>query len=730
MIWQEYHIRGMDCAEEVKLLKQALRPLLGVADAEESLRFDLLNAKLSVRLAAGSGDAVVAAIASTGLSARPWLPNGGPERTASFRERHSRSILSAASALAIVVAFLTHAFGHGFRSALGMDSGEPGAIAGRLDLPLASAALYLVAVGLAYYYVLPRAWAAARRMRPDMNLLMVLAVAGALLLGEFLEAASVGFLFGLSLLLESWSIGRARKAISTLMALAPDTARVVDDCCGGERKLLPVAQVAVGARILVRPGEKIPLDGDVLVGESAVDQSPITGESIPVARAAGDQVYAGSINGDGLLEIVVTRPSSDSTFARILRLVEEAQSRRARSEQWVERFALYYTPVMLGISFLIAVLPPLLFGGPWREWIYQALVILVIACPCALVISTPVSVTAGLARAARRGVLIKGGVFLELPARLKAIAVDKTGTLSLGKPSVEAIVPMAGQSETELLALAASLESQSNHPLARAVRAKARTMGVQFVAAEGMRISQGRGLGGTLGGERYHIGNRAFLAERGIDLSDLSARAAELEASGHSLLILAGSAGLLGMIGVRDELRPEAREALRRLAELGIEHRVVLSGDNSAVVSAIATEAGADESRGELLPADKADAVRELRERYGLCAMVGDGINDAPALATADLGIAMGAIGTDAAIETADIALMTDDLLRLPWLIRHSRRVLAVIKQNIALALGLKLIFMAMALAGIATLWMAIVADMGASLLVIFNGLRLLGDRS
>jgi len=717
MTWQHFRIKGMDCAEEVGLLRRELLPLVG---DEERLRFDLINAKLSVALPAeGQAAALVAAIARTGLSATPWhdaisCSCCAPEE--SFWERRGRILLTVFSGLLILVAFLADSLTRGLTGALGGNHGVA---------PAGVVLLYLAAVLSGIWFVAPRAWASARRLRPDMNLLMFLAICGALLIDEYFEAATVTFLFALALMLESWSVGRARRAIRALMELAPQTARVLDgEGSNGEER--PVAEVPPGSRVLVRPGEKVPMDGHVLEGHSAVDQSPLTGESIPVEKTAGDEVFAGSLNGDGLLVVEVERAAHDSTLAHILRLVEEAQSRRANSERWVERFAYWYTPAMLGVAALLAVLPPLILGGGWLHWLYQALVILVIACPCALVISTPVSIVAGLARAARAGVLIKGGVYLEMPARLRAVAFDKTGTLSSGRPRLEAVIPAEGFSERDLLALAASLEVQSGHPLARAVTAGAEAAGLPLRPVERLQLLQGRGVAGELDGRSYWVGSERLLVERDLGLAELAADAARLEDGGHTLLFVMNETRLLGLLAVRDALRPDAAEALAELERLGIEHRIILSGDNKRVAHALAGEVGADEVRAELLPADKARAVDELRVAYGSCAMVGDGVNDAPALAAADLGIAMGAVGSDAAIETADIALMTDDLRRLPWLLRHSRRVLRVIKENVILALGLKLVFMGLAVAGIATLWMAIAADMGASLLVIANGLRLL----
>ncbi|MBM4118034.1 heavy metal translocating P-type ATPase [bacterium] len=628
-------------------------------------------------------------------------------------------LITAASGLALATAFALHAALAGWRPAFGAETGP---------MPPAVTALYLLAVLAGFWLVAPRAWRSLVRLRPDMNLLMTLAVLGALLLGDHFEAATVSFLFAFSLLLESWSVGRARRAIAKLLALAPERARVLRE--GQIESLVPVEFVAVGARLRVLAGERIPLDGVLRAGQGTVDQSPITGESLPVAKLPGDAVFAGCVNGEGLLEIEVSHTARESLLARILREVEGARARRAQAERWVDRFARVYTPAMLALAALLALLPPLVAGGDWARWLYQALVLLVIACPCALVISTPVSIVAGLARAAREGVLIKGGAYLELPARLAAIAFDKTGTLSRGRLSLARVLPAADLAEDELLALAAGLEARSGHPLAAAVGEAASARGLTVRAAEALATLPGRGLEGRVAGRTYWLGSPAWMAELGRPLGALAAEGTALERSGHSLLVLADEERVLGLLAARDALRPEAPAALAALARLGLARQEVLSGDSEAAAQALApafSAAGAAPTiRAGLLPAEKAAAVRALRAA-GPVAMVGDGINDAPALAEADLGIAMGAIGTDAAIETADIALMTDHLDRLPWLVAHSRRVLGVIRQNVALALGLKLLFLGLALAGQATLWMAIVADMGASLLVIGNGLRLLG---
>ena len=657
-------------------------------------------------IACACGDAC-AAPAAGAREAGPWA-------------RRAPVLLTAASGIALAAAFALHAALAGWRAALGAEAAP---------MPAAVSGLYLLAVAAGFWLVAPRAWRSLVRLRPDMNLLMSLAVLGALALGEHFEAATVSALFAFSLLLESWSVDRARRAIAGLLALAPERARLLGP--GEVEQLVPVEAVAVAARLRVLAGERIPLDGRVRRGQGTVDQSPITGESLPVAKLPGDAVFAGCVNGEGLLEIEVTHTARESLLARILREVEQARGSRAQAERWVDRFARIYTPVMLGVAALVALLPPLVAGGEWGAWTYQALVILVIACPCALVISTPVSVVAGLARAAREGVLIKGGVYLELPARLAAIAFDKTGTLSHGRLTIERVLPApdSGLAEDALLILAARLEAHSSHPLAAAVREAAAARGLGANGAEALETLPGRGLQGRVDGREYWLGSPAWMDALGRPDAGLAAAAATLEREGHSLLVLADGERCLGLLAARDGLRPEAPAALGALARLGLARQQVLSGDSEAVAlalaPALAAGGAAPEIRAGLLPAEKAAAVRALRAE-GPVAMVGDGINDAPALAEADLGIAMGVMGTDAAIETADIALMTDDLGRLPWLVAHSRRVLRVIRQNVALALGLKLLFLALALAGQATLWMAIVADMGASLLVIGNGLRLL----
>jgi Cd2+/Zn2+-exporting ATPase len=551
-------------------------------------------------------------------------------------------------------------------------------------------------------------------------MLMTIAVAGAIGIGEWFEAGTVTFLFAVSLMLESWSVSRARREVEALMDLAPVRA-LWRPSERDQWRETGIEEVPVGAEVRVKAGEKIPMDGEVLEGSSFVNEAAITGESRPMAKEQGAEVYAGTLNGDGTLTLRVTKTSNESTLARVLQLVREARAQKAPSEQFVERFARYYTPAMLGIAFLIAVVPPL-FGGAWGHWFYTALVVLVIGCPCALVISTPVSIVAGLASSARSGVLIKGGRFLEAPARLKAIAFDKTGTLTRGEPAVTALYLVDGASEEELLRYAASLEVQANHPLARAILADAVTRGIEADEASQVQVLQGRGLTGELRGETVYVGRPRDVRDEDRIVEVLE----EINRQGATAVEVRAGERTLGFFAIADQQRDTAGPVLRALHEIGIEHAIMLTGDRESAASAIADQIGIDEVRAELLPEQKLTEVQHLSERFRHIAMVGDGINDAPALAAAPLSIAMGAAGTDAAIETADIALMKDDLTRLPWLVRHSRRTVRTIHANIAFALGLKLVVFLLASMGYATLWMAIAADMGASLAVVANSLRLL----
>lgn len=703
-------IEGMDCAEETAILRREIAALAG---GEDNLAFDLMNGTMSVPSSVDV-EAVIARVAKTGMAARVVQGDAPADEHGS-----GRGSLTIASGLATAAGFALHAWLSGsIMAAVGSEG-----LTQEHSLPLAAKAAYALAVATGVWTVLPKAWFAVKSRRPDMNLLMTVAVVGAIGIGEWFEAATVSFLFALSLLLESWSIARARRAVAALMKLAPETARVRSP--EGAWSEVAAAGVVVGTVFLVKPGERIPLDGAIVSGATAVNEAPITGESLPVEKGAGATVFAGTINGNGSFEARSTKDAQDTTLAKIIRMVGSAQGERAPSERWVEKFARIYTPVVF-VAAILLLLPPLLFGASWEAWIYRSLTFLVIGCPCALVISTPVSVVAGLASAAKNGVLVKGGVYLELPARLKAVAMDKTGTLTEGRPSVVDVIPLDGHTPEELLATAAGLESHSEHPLAKAILEYAEAKGVKAPAVSTFEIIPGKGASGVVGGDKYWLGSHRYLEERGQETAAVHDKLEALSHAGRTVVVIGDSSHVCGMITVADKLKAGAAESVARLKRAGIEHIVMLTGDNRATAEAVAARTQVDETRAELLPEEKVAAVEKLVERYGIVAMVGDGVNDAPAMARASLGIAMGAAGSDAAIETADVALMSDELDKIAWLIEHSRTSLGVIRQNIFASLLVKAAFVVLALAGKATLWSAIAADMGVSLLVIFNALRLL----
>ena len=713
-----FKVSGLDCAEEVAILKAEIGPLVGGPD---KLAFDVLNGRMMVLQDAKpvATQDIKAAVVRTGMSAEEWAP-GRRGTGAEDRHRRAQVWFTALSGLGVAVGLSLHVWlAGGFAEALRLFGGHDGHA-----MPLPEVTAYALAIAFGIRFVLPKAWFAAKRLRPDINLLMIIAVAGAIAINEWFEAATVAFLFALSLTLESWSVGRARRAISGLLDLAPPRARI--KLADGSEREVPAAEVEIGSTFVVRPGERIPLDGTITAGASSVNQAPITGESMPVTRNAGDGVFAGTINGDGVLQVQSTKSAEDTTLARIIRMVEEAHSRRAAVEQWVEKFARVYTPAIIILALVVFLAPPLAFGAPWEDWFYRALVLLVIGCPCALVISTPVSIVAALAASARQGVLVKGGVYMELPAKLKALALDKTGTITRGQPAVVDIIPLNNHTEEQLLVRAAALEAHSNHPLARAVNDYAVRRGLGGEPAEDVQVLQGKGVTGRFEGEPFWLGSHRYLLERGQETPEIAARAEALEQQGKTVVAVGNDRHVCGLLSIADRARPGAVEALRALRTAGIQHLIMLTGDNRTTAESIAREVGIDEVHAELLPEDKVRVVEELVAKYGAVSMIGDGVNDAPAMARSSLGIAMGAAGSDAAIETADIALMTDDLEKLPWLVAHSRRTMAIIRQNIGFSLAVKAAFVILTFTGFATLWGAIAADVGASLLVVANALRLL----
>jgi Cd2+/Zn2+-exporting ATPase len=601
-------------------------------------------------------------------------------------------------------------------------------IAGWAGAPLrVTAPLFAATILVGGYATIRRGLAALPRLQFDMNVMMTSAVAGAAAIGQWEEGAAVAFLYAVSNFLEGYTTERARRSLRGLMDLAPREARVRRN---GSEQVVPVREVRVGDLLLARPGEKIAADGIVRAGASAVDQSAITGESLPADKEAGAPVYAGTLNGHGALEIEVTRPAEDTTLARIIHLVEEAQARRAPTQQLIERFARYYTPAVLALAFGLALAPPLLAGLPWGPWIYRGLALLVVSCPCALIVSTPVSIVAAIANAARHGVLIKGGVYLEVLGTLRAVALDKTGTVTEGRARVtDLLLPDGAPAGDDLLALAAAVEAASEHPLARAVVEAAGRRGLAVPEARDLVALPGRGALASVGGRTVYVGSPRLFKELGQAPSPGLGVAAALAMQGKTALLVGTGHETLGVIGLADGIRPRSRPAVEGMRAAGIAHVALLTGDNAAAALAVGTAIGADEVRADLLPEEKVAAVHALRDRFGGVAMVGDGVNDAPALAAASVGVAMGVAGSDVALETADVALMADDLSRLPFLMLLGRATLRVIRQNIALSLLIKAVAIAAVFPGWLTLWLAVLGDMGASLLVTANGMRLLALR-
>ena len=691
-----FRVEGMDCREEVIILERRLKPLFGLED----LSADLIGQRLHVKYDAAklTTSAMVEAVSHTGL--RIWLEHEEPVA----QDRAD------------------------WRGVLGLVSGSglaAGALASALIGPAAAIPLYLAATAAGAVYPMRRAWAAIRSASLDINVLMVIAVAGALVLRDYLEAASVVFLFAIAQWLEVRTMARARQAIRALVDLAPKDAVVLRD---GHTERMPLEQIEVGHVIVVRPGDKIPLDGVVVAGASEVNEAPMTGESMPVGKTPGAEVFAGTINGQGALDVLVERRVRDTRLARVIHLVETAQATRAPLQSFVERFASKYTPAVVVMALAVGVGPWLLGAQMPETWAYRALVLLVVACPCALVVSTPVSFVAALSAAARHGVLVKGGASLERLAAVRIVAFDKTGTLTQGTLSVVEVLPAEGVSEVELVRLAASVEARDSHPIADTIASYARAQGIALVAVSGFAATPGVGIEGLVDGRRVLVGGDRQRERHGIVPAGIERRIATLRSEGKALVLVSVDGRMAGALALADEPRGNARDALDLLRGLGVKRHVMLTGDSEDVASAIASRVGVDAYHASLMPADKHDLVKELT-REGPVMMVGDGINDAPALAAADVGVAMGAIGSDVALEAADVALMSDDLLKLPYVLRLARATVRNVRTNVAISLTLKLAFLVMAVSGLATLWMAVLADTGATVIVVANALRLLRAR-
>lgn len=693
-----FRIEAMDCPTEQTLIQDKLGKLAGI----EQLEFNLINRVLGVRHTLNGTAEIEQAIDSLGMKAEPLgsADEGSANAPQSAKARWWPLALSGVAALAAEIVHFA-----------------------ALAPEWVVAALALAAIlgcGLGTY---KKGWIALKNRNLNINALMSIAVTGAVLIGQWPEAAMVMVLFTVAELIEARSLDRARNAIGGLMQLAPDLATVRQ--ADGQWREVEVREVTIGALVRVRPGERIGLDGEVTSGQSSVDQAPITGESLPVEKAVGDKLFAGTINQAGALEFRVTAAAGQSTLARIIKAVEEAQGARAPTQRFVDRFSRIYTPVVFAIALAVAVIPPLFMAGAWFDWVYRALVLLVVACPCALVISTPVTIVSGLAAAARKGILIKGGVYLEGGRHLDFLALDKTGTITHGKPVQTDAKVLEPLFEGRAQALAASLGERSDHPVSRAIAQFGKQQGLALAEVEDFAALAGRGVRGRIAGELYHLGNHRMVEELGLCSPQLEAQLDALERQGKTVVLLLDRSGPLALFAVADTVKDSSRQAIVELHELGIK-TVMLTGDNPHTAQAIAAVVGIDRAEGNLLPADKLTSIEALYAQGHRVGMVGDGINDAPALARAEIGFAMAAAGTDTAIETADVALMDDDLRKIPAFVRLSRQSAAILMQNIVLALGIKAIFLAITFAGMATMWMAVFADMGVSLLVVFNGLRLL----
>lgn len=691
---EQFLIRGMDCADCAVTIERSLRRLPGVETV--AVAYATARAHVTYRTGSVARDQMVAAIRNAGYDVAQERKPDPPL----FSRPQVR--LTVASAALAGLGFLLRFSGGSevfAETLLGL-----GALIG--GFPVAR-----------------RGWLALRASRTlDMNILMAVAAIGAAAIDQWEEAAAVVVLFSLAETLEALTADRARFAIASLLTLAPQTTLVYRH---DQEMVIPTDAILAGDVVIVRPGERIPVDGEVREGRSSVNQSAITGEPMPVEKGPGDPVFGGSVNAHGTFEMLATRPASESTLARIARLVEEAEAQRAPVQQFVDRFAAVYTPAVVLSAFLVAAVPPLL-GGDFRTWFYRALALLVIACPCALVISTPVTMIAALARAARVGILIKGGQYLEALAGARALAIDKTGTLTTGEPRVASVLSVDGLGVSQVLRVAAALESRSDHPIASAILRRARDEGVAVTRPEAAETVPGGGITGGVEGQRYLLGSPEFVAINGVDPGPLAARIGEARGRGETTVLLADTRQVLGLITVSDVERVGAAEAVDALHHLGVRPIVLLTGDASGAATAVAASVGVDSVQAGLLPEQKVAAVTALRQQHGRVIMVGDGINDAPALAAATVGVAMGVAGSDTALEAADVALMRDDLSLLPEAIGLSRRAMRVIRQNVVLALGIKGVFLTLALLGRTTLWLAVFADMGVSLLVIANGLALL----
>jgi Cd2+/Zn2+-exporting ATPase len=690
-----FRIEAMDCPTEQTLIQNKLGKLVGV----QQLEFNLINRILGVTHDLPSTAPIIDAIKSLGMQADP-IVEGTPAAEPPAKKHWWPLALSGVGALGAEVLHFTNA--------------APTWVIALVAL------VSILSGGLTTY---KKGWIALKNLNLNINALMSIAVTGAVLIGQWPEAAMVMFLFTVAELIEAKSLDRARNAISGLMQMTPEQATVRQ--ADGSWVEMEVKSIELDAIVRVKPGERIGLDGEVTAGQSTIDQAPITGESLPIEKTVGDKVFAGTINQAGSLEYKVTAAANNSTLARIIHAVEQAQGARAPTQRFVDSFSKIYTPAVFLFALGVAVIPPLFMAGAWFDWIYRALVLLVVACPCALVISTPVTIVSGLAAAARKGILIKGGVYLEGGYKLDYLALDKTGTITHGKPVQTDYLALFPTVEDSAPALAASLAGRSDHPVSLAIANAAVDKNLPVHVVDNFEALAGRGVRGDINGQTYHLGNHRLVEDLGLCSPELEEKLFALEKQGKSVVLLLDKSGPLALFAVADTVKDSSREAIQQLHELGIK-TLMLTGDNTHTAQAIAAQVGIDQAQGDLLPTDKLHAIETLYGQGHRVGMVGDGINDAPALARAEIGFAMAAAGTDTAIETADVALMDDDLRKIPAFIRLSRQTSSILKQNITLALVIKAIFLVVTFLGLATMWMAVFADMGVALLVVFNGLRLL----
>ncbi len=692
-------ITEMDCPTEEQLIRSKLATLTNISAVE----FNLMRRQLTVSHAESAFNTIVSGLESIGF--KPQMQHEQSDTSSPNTPQQSHWPLWVAGIAATGAELLDWTIG--------------GTHWGVIVLTL----IVLATVGLP---VLKKGWIAIRNGNLNINALMTLAVTGALFIGHWPEAAMVTFLFALAEWIESKSLDRARYAIHNVLELAPETALILVD---KEWQTSQADTVAIGTRVRLQPGERVPLDGTVVSGNSTVNQAPITGESLPVEKSVDSPLFAGTINMQGALEYVTTATRDNSTLARIIHAVEEAQASRAPTQRFIDRFAKIYTPIVVGIACLVAIVPPLFFAGLWSAWLYKALVLLVIACPCALVISTPVAVVSALTQAARQGILIKGGVFLEQGKTLTTLAFDKTGTLTQGTPVLTQTL-LLNKADNNIQHLAASLAARSDHPVSQAIQQAFIDQQEHWHEVSDFEALLGRGSSGIINGLRYYLGNHRLIKDLEINSESLEEQLINLERQGQSVVMLATEHEVLAYFAVADTVREQAAEAVAQLHKLGV-HTLMLSGDNQHTANAIAAQVGIEQATGEMLPEDKRQTLQQLQSNTKqVVGMVGDGINDAPALAQAHISFAMAAAGSDSAVEAANIALMDTDLRKIPQFIQLSQRTATILKQNISFAIAIKVVFLILAITGQATMWMAVFADLGASLLVILNSLRLLKSRS